>query len=140
MKNVAATSGQRVSFAIRFFRLEIACVGYWAGRDRELNFYFLSPERHSLWRCVKRVRMSKNTRAVSACKKNLHSRQIIFNPYSDLCRNCYGDIRFRRPSDFGTIPTRTDRISTDYVRSFLLCDRLRRLLAIYLVQESLVDA
>jgi hypothetical protein len=49
MKNVAATSGQRVSFAILFFGLEIARGGYWAGRDRELNFYFSSSKRYSLW-------------------------------------------------------------------------------------------
>jgi hypothetical protein len=53
MKNVAATSGQSVSFATRFFLVEMACAGYWAGRDRELNFYFSSSERHSLSRCDK---------------------------------------------------------------------------------------
>jgi hypothetical protein len=48
MKNVAATSGQSVSFATRFFLVEMACAGYWVGRDRELNFYFPSSKRHSL--------------------------------------------------------------------------------------------
>jgi hypothetical protein len=48
MKNVAATSGQSVSFATRFFGMEIACVGYWVGRDKELNFYYRPPsETHS---------------------------------------------------------------------------------------------
>jgi hypothetical protein len=50
MKNVAATSGQSVSFATRVFLVEMACAGYWVGRDRELNFYFPSSERHSLSR------------------------------------------------------------------------------------------
>jgi len=39
MKNVAATSGQSVSFAALFFAVEIAGEGSWAGTDIELNFY-----------------------------------------------------------------------------------------------------
>jgi hypothetical protein len=41
MKNVAATSGQRVSFATRFFVLEIAGAVRWADSGKELNFYSL---------------------------------------------------------------------------------------------------
>src|ERR1700730_4713967 len=83
MKNVAATSGQSVSFATRVFLVETACAGYWVGRDRELNFYFSSSDTHSR-AAVKRVRISKNTRVVSACKKNLRLEQIIFYSYSEL--------------------------------------------------------
>jgi hypothetical protein len=43
MKNVAATSGQSVSFATLFFAVEIAVEGIWAGRDKELNFYSCPP-------------------------------------------------------------------------------------------------
>src|SRR5467141_1594491 len=38
MKNVAATSGQRVNLAILFLVVEIVLAGSWAGRDKELNF------------------------------------------------------------------------------------------------------
>jgi hypothetical protein len=43
MKNVAATSGQSVSFAILFLAGEIAWEGAWAGSDNVLNFYSRSP-------------------------------------------------------------------------------------------------
>jgi hypothetical protein len=43
MKNVAATNGQSVSFAILFFAVEIACEGIWAGSDNVLNFYSRPP-------------------------------------------------------------------------------------------------
>lgn len=39
MKNVAATSGQRVSFAIPFFAVGIAGEGNGVGTDVELNSY-----------------------------------------------------------------------------------------------------
>src|SRR6266849_10318448 len=48
MKNVAATSGQSVSFAILFFAVEIVRVGMWAGSDNVLNFYPRPPKRSSL--------------------------------------------------------------------------------------------
>jgi hypothetical protein len=53
MKNVAATSGQSVSFATLFFAVEMAWEGIWAGRDKELNFYSRPPKRFSLARWVK---------------------------------------------------------------------------------------
>ena len=53
MKNVAATSGQSVSFATLFFAVEIAGEGIGAGRDKELNFYSRPPKRCSLARWVK---------------------------------------------------------------------------------------
>jgi len=39
MKNVAATSGQSVSFATLDFVFDIASVGSGAGSDNVLNFY-----------------------------------------------------------------------------------------------------
>jgi hypothetical protein len=48
MKKVAATSGQSVSLAIRFFAVGIALEGYCAGSDKELNFYSRPPKRNSL--------------------------------------------------------------------------------------------
>jgi hypothetical protein len=48
MKNVAATSGQRVSLATLFFVLEMVREGSWAGRGKELNFYSRPPKRSSL--------------------------------------------------------------------------------------------
>src|SRR5579872_6835690 len=43
MKNVAATRGHSVSFAISFF-WEAARVGNWAGRDKLLNFLSRPPK------------------------------------------------------------------------------------------------
>jgi hypothetical protein len=43
MKNVAATSGQSVSFAILFFAGEIAWEGICAGSDNVLNFFSRPP-------------------------------------------------------------------------------------------------
>jgi len=48
MKNVAATSGQSVSFATGFFAIENAREGSWAGSDKELNFYYRPPMGNSL--------------------------------------------------------------------------------------------
>src|SRR5580765_4281475 len=59
MKNVAATSGQSVSFAILFFAVEIAGEEIRAGRDEELNFYSCPPKRFSLSRWLKRVRIRR---------------------------------------------------------------------------------
>ncbi len=53
MKNVAATSGQSVSFATLFFALEMVEEGICAGRDKELNFYSRPPKRFSLARWEK---------------------------------------------------------------------------------------
>src|ERR1700692_1771602 len=100
MKNVAATSGQRVSFATRVFLVEMACAGYWVGRDRELNFYFPSSERHYSRAAVKRVRISKNTRVVSACKKNLRLKQIIFYSYGELGMSHLRLLLFLTPQPF----------------------------------------
>jgi hypothetical protein len=44
MKNVAATSGHRVSLATLVFVLEIVREGSWAGRDNVLNFYDRPPQ------------------------------------------------------------------------------------------------
>jgi hypothetical protein len=38
MKNVAATSGQSVSFAAFFLAFETAWEGSWVGKDNVLNF------------------------------------------------------------------------------------------------------
>src|ERR1700682_5564745 len=87
MKNVAATSGQSVSFAARFFRVEIACAGYWAGRDKELNFYFSSSERHSLSR---RGEASSHFEEYKShfCMQDKSALQAnYFYSYSDACRN-----------------------------------------------------
>jgi hypothetical protein len=43
MKNIAATSGQRVNLAVLFLVVEIVLAGSWAGRDKELNFYSRPP-------------------------------------------------------------------------------------------------
>jgi hypothetical protein len=43
MKNVAATNGQSVSFAVLFLVVEIAWEGNWAGTDMLLNFYSRPP-------------------------------------------------------------------------------------------------
>jgi len=48
MKNVAATSGQRVNLAILFLVVGIVLAGSWTGRDKELNFYYRPPKRSSL--------------------------------------------------------------------------------------------
>jgi hypothetical protein len=50
MKNVAATSGQSVSFATLFFAVDIPWEGIWAGTDIELNFYSRPPKLSSLAR------------------------------------------------------------------------------------------
>jgi hypothetical protein len=44
MKNVAATSGQSVSFAALFFAMGSAWEGIWAGRDKVLNFFSRPPK------------------------------------------------------------------------------------------------
>jgi hypothetical protein len=43
MKKVAATRGQRVSFAVLFLVEGIAPAGNWAGRDNVLNFLSRPP-------------------------------------------------------------------------------------------------
>jgi len=43
MKNVAATSGQSVSFAVLFFVVENTREEIWAGTDMLLNFYSRPP-------------------------------------------------------------------------------------------------
>jgi len=43
MKNVAATSGHKVSLATFFLGREIAAVGNCVGSDNELNFYARPP-------------------------------------------------------------------------------------------------
>jgi len=43
MKNVAATNGQSVSFAVLFFGVEKTWEGIWAGTDMLLNFYSRPP-------------------------------------------------------------------------------------------------
>src|SRR5277367_6356813 len=44
MKNVAATSGHKVSLATFFFVREMVREGNWAGSDIELNFYARPPQ------------------------------------------------------------------------------------------------
>jgi len=44
MKNVAATSGQNVSFAALSFGVESTWEGIWAGTDMLLNFYARPPQ------------------------------------------------------------------------------------------------
>jgi hypothetical protein len=48
MKNVAATNGQSVSFAVLFFGVESTWEGIWAGTDMLLNFYDRPPEAQSV--------------------------------------------------------------------------------------------
>jgi len=48
MKNVAATSGQSVSFAALFLVVGMAWEGSWVGSDKELNFYSRPPKGNSL--------------------------------------------------------------------------------------------
>jgi len=43
MKNVAATNGQSVSFAVLFLAVENTWEGIWAGTDMLLNFYSRPP-------------------------------------------------------------------------------------------------
>jgi len=43
MKNVAATNGQSVSFAVLFFVVENTREEIWAGTDMLLNFYSRPP-------------------------------------------------------------------------------------------------
>ena len=90
MKNVAATSGQRVSFAVRLVG-EIARVGNWAGRDIVLNLLSRPPcqrpsrssPEHSA-----RVRRTQNTGIRGRCKRYLHSSenfcpaQVLSNAFS----------------------------------------------------------
>jgi hypothetical protein len=47
MKNVAATSGHKVSFAAFFLVVEMMREGKWAGTDMLLNFYSRPPKRRS---------------------------------------------------------------------------------------------
>jgi hypothetical protein len=56
IKNVAATSGQRVSFATLFLEMGIADAGYCAGSDKELNLYRRPPSDTHSRAAVKRVR------------------------------------------------------------------------------------
>jgi hypothetical protein len=73
MKNVAATSGQRVSFATAFLVEGNTWEGACAGSDIVLNF-FLS----SSYKCIslsvyaKQVHFLKNTSSVRARKKKMH--------------------------------------------------------------------
>jgi len=48
MKNVAATSGQSVSFAALFFGEESTWEEIWAGTDMLLNSYVRPPKRNLL--------------------------------------------------------------------------------------------
>src|SRR5690242_19591846 len=78
MKKVAATRGQSVSFATLFLVIGIALEGNCAGTDIELNSYSCPPKRSSLSRCGEASSQVKNTRAVSACKRKMHTRQNFF--------------------------------------------------------------
>jgi hypothetical protein len=80
IKNVAATSGQSVSFAALFFAVGIAREGSWVGTDIELNFYSRLPKRISLsplpWPLCghpenEASSHSQNTRVAPACKKKM---------------------------------------------------------------------
>ena len=80
MKNVAATSGQSVSFAILFFAVEIAWVGMGAGSDNELNFYSRPPQRTSLSRRGEASSQLQDTRFVPACKRKMRPLDIFSSP------------------------------------------------------------
>src|SRR6516164_2999876 len=78
MKNVAATSGHRVSFAAFFLVVESAWEGSWAGTDMLLNLYSRPPKRCSpsamRWGANSRF---QNTRSAQACNKKMHRDEIF---------------------------------------------------------------
>src|ERR1700730_3474524 len=105
MKKVAATSGQSVSFATRFFRVEIACAGYWVGRDRELNFYFSSSERHSLSRRGEASSHSEEYKSHFCMQQKSALQANYFIPYSEVWMQYQG-------CDHRCCPTQSRRAST----------------------------
>src|SRR6202790_2680770 len=116
MKNVAATSGQSVSFATFFFAVEIAWEGIWAGRDKELNFYSRPPKRFSLARLGEVSSHSQNTRFVPSCNKKMRPAEYFF-----AAQNC----------PFAQVPrgSRVNSVHTLFSRRPLLraCAKLRPL-------------
>jgi len=74
MKNVAATSGQRVNLAILFLVAVMELAGSWAGRDKEL--VLLNDPRS---RCHGEANSHpKNTRLAPACNNKMHSNEDFF--------------------------------------------------------------
>jgi len=125
MKNVAATRGQSVSFATRFFLVEIACVGYWVGRDRELNFYFSSFERHSLSRYGEASSQFEEYKSRFRMQEKSALQANYFLPLRrfgyELVLPFLTSLLFRSSQSWS---------APVYDRRFLPCDKLRRLLAI----------
>jgi len=69
MKNVAATNGQSVSFAVLFFVVENTREEIWAGTDMLLNFYSRPPRaKHVLELAGGTSSQRKNTK--SALSRN----------------------------------------------------------------------
>src|SRR6266478_4135586 len=77
MKNVAATSGQSVSFAALFLVVGMTREGSWVGSDKELNFYSRPPKGTRSRRCGRVSSHSQHTRVVPACKKKMHPDEIF---------------------------------------------------------------
>jgi hypothetical protein len=71
----------------------------WEGTENSI-FTFRPPSDTHSRAAVKRVRISKNTRVVSACKKKLHSKQIIFYSYSELGMSHLRLLLFLTPQPF----------------------------------------
>src|SRR5467141_432880 len=69
MKNVAATSGQSVSFAALFLVVGMTREVSWVGSDKELNFYSRPPKGTRSRRCGRVSSHSQHTRVAPACKK-----------------------------------------------------------------------
>jgi hypothetical protein len=79
MKNVAATSGQSVSFTTLLFAFGIAWEGIWAGSDNELNFY-RRPPKAILAPYLGTSSQSQNTRFITACKRKMRLTQNYLPP------------------------------------------------------------
>src|SRR5208282_1521458 len=79
MKNVAATSGQRVSLATAFLVEGNTWEGTWAGSDTVLNFFLSSSYKClSLSLYTKQAHFLKNTSSVGARKKKMHEMKKSF--------------------------------------------------------------
>src|SRR6267378_2892787 len=95
MKNVAATSGQRVNLAILFLAVVMELAGSWAGRDKELNFYSRPPN-DPRSRCHGEESSDpKNTRLAPACNNKMHSNENFSPPLTALLRRTPASSRAR---------------------------------------------
>jgi len=83
MKNVAATNGQSVSFAVLFFAMENTWEGIWAGTDMLLNFYSRPP-----W--AKSVRAGLWNKTRNGRIQNLHCHATKKCPFAKIFLNSHG--------------------------------------------------